>query len=215
MTRPAGSSPPTATRASIPTSTAATSTPRTCASSPNNWINAAMAGIDDGHNGGGPIWAIFDAGRGRAREVGSEAAERRHRRRLLLQRRHGRRAREEDRDEIPARADAAAKISKRPSGATTASSTLGRDFDFGKPRPLHTIAKPPFYAAWCTPVLHDTRAGLRINGTLPGRGHERRGDRQASIAAASPPAASACTVWRAAPRRASSPGRNAAAESKA
>jgi hypothetical protein len=27
---------------------------------PNNWLNAALAGIDDGHNGGGPIWAIFD-----------------------------------------------------------------------------------------------------------------------------------------------------------
>ena len=27
---------------------------------PNNWINAAMAGIGDGHNGGGPIWAVFD-----------------------------------------------------------------------------------------------------------------------------------------------------------
>ena len=28
---------------------------------PHNWLNAAMAGIGDGHNGGGPIWAIFDA----------------------------------------------------------------------------------------------------------------------------------------------------------
>ena len=28
---------------------------------PNNFINAALAGIGDGHNGGGPIWAIFDA----------------------------------------------------------------------------------------------------------------------------------------------------------
>ena len=28
---------------------------------PNNWLNAAMAGIGDSHNGGGPIWAIFDA----------------------------------------------------------------------------------------------------------------------------------------------------------
>src|SRR6201987_5349401 len=28
--------------------------------SPNNWLNAALAGIDDGHNGGGPIWAIPD-----------------------------------------------------------------------------------------------------------------------------------------------------------
>jgi hypothetical protein len=27
---------------------------------PNNWLNAAMAGIGDSHNGGGPIWAIFD-----------------------------------------------------------------------------------------------------------------------------------------------------------
>ena len=28
---------------------------------PSNFINAALAGIGDGHNGGGPIWAIFDA----------------------------------------------------------------------------------------------------------------------------------------------------------
>src|SRR5207302_2850787 len=28
---------------------------------PPNWIPAALAGIGDGHNGGGPIWAIFDA----------------------------------------------------------------------------------------------------------------------------------------------------------
>ena len=27
---------------------------------PNNFINAALAGIGDGHNGGEPIWAIFD-----------------------------------------------------------------------------------------------------------------------------------------------------------
>src|SRR6266851_4260614 len=27
---------------------------------PSNFINAALAGIGDGHNGGGPIWAIFD-----------------------------------------------------------------------------------------------------------------------------------------------------------
>jgi succinate dehydrogenase/fumarate reductase flavoprotein subunit len=39
----------------------------------------------------------------------------------------------------------------------------GEDADFGKPKPLYKIAKPPFYAAWSTPVLHDTRAGLRID----------------------------------------------------
>ncbi|MDR2216481.1 MAG: FAD-binding protein, partial [Nevskiaceae bacterium] len=39
----------------------------------------------------------------------------------------------------------------------------GKDEDFDKPKPLYKIATPPFYAAWATPVLHDTRAGLRIN----------------------------------------------------
>ena len=39
----------------------------------------------------------------------------------------------------------------------------GADEDFGKPKPMYKIAKPPFYAAWSTPVIHDSRAGLRIN----------------------------------------------------
>jgi succinate dehydrogenase/fumarate reductase flavoprotein subunit len=37
------------------------------------------------------------------------------------------------------------------------------DSDFGKPKPAYKVAKPPFYAAWAAPVVHDTRAGLRIN----------------------------------------------------
>jgi urocanate reductase len=39
----------------------------------------------------------------------------------------------------------------------------GRDADFGKPSPRYRIQTPPFYAAWSTPILHDTLAGLRIN----------------------------------------------------
>jgi succinate dehydrogenase/fumarate reductase flavoprotein subunit len=39
----------------------------------------------------------------------------------------------------------------------------GHDADFDKPRPRYKIKRPPFYAAWATPVIHDTRAGLRIN----------------------------------------------------
>jgi succinate dehydrogenase/fumarate reductase flavoprotein subunit len=39
----------------------------------------------------------------------------------------------------------------------------GKDEDFEKPTPRYRIQKPPFYAAWCTPVVHDSRAGLRIN----------------------------------------------------
>jgi succinate dehydrogenase/fumarate reductase flavoprotein subunit len=39
----------------------------------------------------------------------------------------------------------------------------GVDVDFGKPSPKYKIQTPPFYAAWGTVVVHDTRAGLRIN----------------------------------------------------
>lgn len=39
----------------------------------------------------------------------------------------------------------------------------GVDADFGQANPLYKITKPPFFAAWATPNVHDTRAGLRIN----------------------------------------------------
>ena len=39
----------------------------------------------------------------------------------------------------------------------------GKDADFDKPTPTHKIQTPPFYAAWATPVLHDVYAGIRIN----------------------------------------------------
>ena len=41
--------------------------------------------------------------------------------------------------------------------------TSGIDADFDKPTPLHTISKPPFYAAWATPILHDSLTGLRTD----------------------------------------------------
>jgi succinate dehydrogenase/fumarate reductase flavoprotein subunit len=41
----------------------------------------------------------------------------------------------------------------------------GKDADFGKPAPRYKIAKPPFYAAWSTPALHDSYTGIRINTT--------------------------------------------------
>ncbi len=129
---------------------------------PNNFLNAALAGIDDGHNGGGPIWAIFDSD-AIAREgwesnppnvdIGSGfffAANR--------------------------LADLAEKIvmqhQRVPMPPANLEETVARynsfvesgvDEDFGKPRPMYKISNPPFYAAWATPVVHDTRAGLRIN----------------------------------------------------
>ncbi len=41
----------------------------------------------------------------------------------------------------------------------------GVDADFKKPSPRYKIAKPPFYAAWHTPALHDSYTGIRINTT--------------------------------------------------
>jgi succinate dehydrogenase/fumarate reductase flavoprotein subunit len=38
-----------------------------------------------------------------------------------------------------------------------------KDSDFGKPTPKYAIKSPPFYAAWSTPILHDTLTGLKIN----------------------------------------------------
>src|SRR3989442_11174452 len=39
----------------------------------------------------------------------------------------------------------------------------GKDSEFGKPGPMYKIQKPPFHAAWSTPILHDTLTGLKIN----------------------------------------------------
>jgi hypothetical protein len=40
---------------------------------------------------------------------------------------------------------------------------MGHDPDFERTNPKYKIAKPPFYAAWATPVIHDCYVGLRIN----------------------------------------------------
>ena len=39
----------------------------------------------------------------------------------------------------------------------------GKDEDFGKPVPMHKIQAAPFYAAWSTPCIHDCLSGLRIS----------------------------------------------------
>ena len=130
---------------------------------PNNWLNAALAGINDGHNGGGPIWAIFD----------SDAVAR------------------EGWQPKPPNVDIAAgfffvadriadlaenivmKYQRVRMPPANLQETVARynsfvesgvDTDFAKPTPRYKIEKPPFYGAWATPVVHDTRAGLRING---------------------------------------------------
>jgi succinate dehydrogenase/fumarate reductase flavoprotein subunit len=129
---------------------------------PRNFLNAAMAGTGDSVNGGGPIWALFD----------SDAVER------------------EKWTVAPPHVDIAEgffasgqtiaelaaniknRYQRKPMPPEVLQKTVdrfnsfvdtGKDEDFGRPAPKHKIQTPPFYAAWSTPVLHDTRAGLRIN----------------------------------------------------
>jgi succinate dehydrogenase/fumarate reductase flavoprotein subunit len=129
---------------------------------PSNFINAALAGIGDGHNGGGPIWAIFDAD-AVARETWNPhppdvdidagfffTAN-------SVEELAGKIKMKHQRVAMPPQ-NLAATVARYNSFVDA-----GKDADFGKPKPLHQIATPPFYAAWATPVIHDTRAGLRIN----------------------------------------------------
>jgi succinate dehydrogenase/fumarate reductase flavoprotein subunit len=64
------------------------------------------------------------------------------------------------------------KYQRKPIPATRLADTVakynsfvdaGKDADFDKPSPRYKIQTPPFYAAWSTPIVHDTRSGLRIN----------------------------------------------------
>jgi succinate dehydrogenase/fumarate reductase flavoprotein subunit len=127
-----------------------------------DFFAAAMAwsGDENKLNGGGPIWAIFD----------QDAVER------------------EEWDPKPPnvdpeyffRGDTLAELAgaiKNPyqslsmSGATLEETVarynsfvdLGQDEDFDKPTPRYKIERPPFYAAWSTPILHDSLTGLRTN----------------------------------------------------
>jgi hypothetical protein len=129
---------------------------------PNNFINAALAGIGDGHNGGGAIWAIFDAEAVRREKWTPAPPYVDNARGFFFQA-----------DTV---AELAAKIVMKHQRIAMPAATLagtvaryngfvdsGVDEDFGKPTPRYRIERAPFYAAWATPVVHDTRAGLRIN----------------------------------------------------
>ena len=129
---------------------------------PRNFINAAMAGTGEARNGGGPIWAIFDS---KAVEREGWFPEAPH-----VDREHGFFFSADTIEELAAKLDnqyvrepmppeALAETVRRYNSFVDA----GADPDFEKPAPKHKIEVPPFYAAWSTPVVHDTRVGLRIN----------------------------------------------------
>jgi urocanate reductase len=131
-----------------------------------NFINAALGtngnlGKDGKANGGGPIWAIFDAA----------ACER-----------EGWDPRPPNVDpegwffQAPTIRELAARI-KNPYQCQPIDPDIlqaevarynsfveaGKDEDFGRTDLKYTIERPPFYAAWSTPILHDSFTGLRIN----------------------------------------------------
>jgi succinate dehydrogenase/fumarate reductase flavoprotein subunit len=130
---------------------------------PDDFINAAMAGIPgDPHNGGGPIWAIFDAD--------AAAREKWDTQHPWVDTKNGFFFSGDTIEELASKikmkyqrmamppAELKATIERYNSFVDT-----GVDSDFQKPKPMYKIQKAPFYAAWATPVIHDTRSGLRIN----------------------------------------------------
>jgi len=127
------------------------------------FLNAALAnhGDTDKLNGGGPIWAIFDSD-------------------TVARQKWNPKPPNVDPDGYFFTADTVFELAgrirnpyqKRPmSGAALQETvnrynwfvTSGADTDFDKPTPLHPIAKPPFHAAWATPILHDSLTGLRTD----------------------------------------------------
>jgi len=130
------------------------------------FLNACLsrhenAGKNGKTNGGGPIWAIFDAD-AVAREKWDPAPP------------------NVDPNGWFYSADTVAELARRianpyqqqPMAPRTLEETVakynsyvdaGKDAEFGRPGPMFRIQKPPFYAAWATPILHDTLTGLRTN----------------------------------------------------
>jgi succinate dehydrogenase/fumarate reductase flavoprotein subunit len=127
-----------------------------------DWWNPCLEQSSVKGEGGGPIWAIFDA-EGAKREawtLGSPYV---------------------DPDgwffsggtlrELAAKI--VSKYQKEPMPGATLEETIARynssvergvDEDFKKPAPKFKIQTAPFYAAWSTPCVHDCLSGLRING---------------------------------------------------
>jgi FAD binding domain len=114
-------------------------------------------------NGGGPIWAIFDSAAAQREKWTLE---------MPYVDKNGGFFFEADTLE-----QLAGKLTKnpyqwRPMPGDALRATVERynsfvdsgvDSDFAKPTPAYKIEKPPFYAAWATPILHDLFAGIRTN----------------------------------------------------
>jgi len=126
-----------------------------------DWWNPCLELNGGKGEGGGPIWAIFDADAVK-REAWTCAPPYVDPEGWFFS---GNSLRE-----LAARI--VSKYQKEPVPATALEETVarynsfvdkGKDDDFGKPSPKYKIQTPPFYAAWSTPCVHDCISGLHIN----------------------------------------------------
>ena len=156
---------------------------------PVNWVNAALAGVGDGHNGGGPIWAIFNFAAANRESWIIEPP--------YVDRAEGFFFSANTIGELASRI--AMKFQRIPMSSAALEATVARyntfvasgiDADFGKPTPVHKIIEPPFHAAWATPTPHTSVPGC---ASTPDARSSIVLDRsfQGSIAAGSQPVASA------------------------
>lgn len=130
------------------------------------FLNAALApngntGKGPKPNGGGPIWAIFDSD-AVARENWDPKPPNVDRSGWFFS--------ADTIAELAAKIENPYQLAKMPADVLEATVARynsfvdsGKDADFGRPSPKFKIEKPPFYAAWSTPILHDCLAGLKIN----------------------------------------------------
>ena len=129
------------------------------------FLNACLGRHDNGTsgklNGGGPIWAVFDAD-------------------AVTREKWDPRPPNVDPNGWFFTADTIADLARRianpyqlqPMPPRDLEETVakynsyvdgGKDAEFGRPGLMFRIEKPPFYAAWATPILHDALAGLRTS----------------------------------------------------
>ena len=126
------------------------------------FLDAALAGTGEAVNGGGPIWAIFDADAVKRENWNPQPPD--------VDTANGFFFAADSLAELAGKVRM--KYQQQPLPAATLEETVarynsfvdaGKDADFDKPKPKYKIQTAPFYAAWATPVVHDTRAGVRIN----------------------------------------------------
>ena len=110
------------------------------------------------------------------REKWNPQAAARRSRRLFLQRRHARRAGRQDQESVPEAADVRRRAGGDGQRATIRSWPTAPTRTSTSRRRCTRSQTPPFYAAWSTPILHDTLTGLRTNANAAGDRHPRRGD---------------------------------------